>query len=82
LDIGNTKFHALLKTKELESFKIGKSRKVILASIEAYVARQIEASNAAPPTTRYDDMRRSLPVDKADAPHNQTVNPGRLRGAD
>ena len=44
LDIGNTKFYELLAAGELVSFKIGKSRKITVASIEAYVARQIAAA--------------------------------------
>ena len=46
LDCGNTRFYELLAARELESFKDGKSRKVTMASIKAYVARRLAASNS------------------------------------
>jgi len=45
LDVGNTKFYEILP--ELESFKDGKSRKITVASIKAYVARKLAAGTAA-----------------------------------
>jgi hypothetical protein len=46
LDCGNTRFYELLAAGELESFKDGKSRKVTMASIKAYVARRLAASDS------------------------------------
>jgi hypothetical protein len=46
LDLGNTRLYELIAARELESFKAGKSRKIVVASIKAYVARQIEASRS------------------------------------
>jgi len=46
LDCGNTHLYELIGTLELESFKTGKSRKIVVASIEAYIARRIEASRS------------------------------------
>jgi Helix-turn-helix domain len=44
LDIGHTRLYELLAARELQSFKEGKSRKITMASIQQYIARQIEAS--------------------------------------
>jgi len=44
LDCGNTRLYELIGARELESFKDGKSRKITLASIKAYIARRIESS--------------------------------------
>jgi len=46
LDCGNTRLYELIAAHELESFKDGKSRKITVASIKAYIARQIEASRS------------------------------------
>jgi hypothetical protein len=46
LDCGNTRLYELIATQELESFKAGKSRKIVVTSIKAYIARQIEASRS------------------------------------
>jgi hypothetical protein len=46
LDCGNTRLYELIAARELESFKDGKSRKIVVASIKAYVARKIEASRS------------------------------------
>jgi excisionase family DNA binding protein len=44
LDVGNTRFYELIAAGELESYKDGKSRKITVASIKAYIARRIQAS--------------------------------------
>ena len=46
LDCGNTRLYELIAANELESFKAGKSRKIVVASIRAYIARRIEASRS------------------------------------
>ena len=43
-DVGNTRLYELISARELETFKDGKSRKITIASIRAYIARKIEAS--------------------------------------
>jgi hypothetical protein len=44
LDCGNTRLYELISARELETFKDGKSRKITVASIKAYIVRRIEAS--------------------------------------
>jgi excisionase family DNA binding protein len=44
LDCGNTRLYELIAARELESFKDGRSRKITVASIKAYVARRLEES--------------------------------------
>jgi hypothetical protein len=46
LDCGNTIFYATI-LPQLESYKVGKSRKVTVASIREYVETQLAASKAA-----------------------------------
>jgi hypothetical protein len=43
---GRSRVYELLATREIESIKIGRSRKVLLESLRAYVARQREAEAA------------------------------------
>ena len=44
LDCGNTRLYELIAAHELETFRDGKSRKITVKSIKAYIARRIEAS--------------------------------------
>jgi hypothetical protein len=44
LDCGNTRLYELIAARELETFKDGKSRKITVASIKAYITRRIQAS--------------------------------------
>jgi excisionase family DNA binding protein len=44
LGCGNTRGYELLAAGELESFKDGRSRKISVASIKAYVIRQLAAA--------------------------------------
>ena len=44
LNCSNTRGYELLNAGELESFKDGKSRKIIVLSIHAYIARRLSAS--------------------------------------
>jgi excisionase family DNA binding protein len=47
LDCGLTRVYELITAGELESFKDGRSRKISVASIEAYIARRLaEDGNA------------------------------------
>ena len=43
LDVGITRLYQLIGNGEVESFRDGKSRKIVFASLKAYIARQIEA---------------------------------------
>jgi hypothetical protein len=43
LDCGNTRLYELLNAKELESFLDGRSRKITVSSIKAYIARLLAA---------------------------------------
>jgi hypothetical protein len=46
LACGNTRGYELLAAGELESFKDGRSRKITVASIKAYIARQLAAAQS------------------------------------
>jgi excisionase family DNA binding protein len=46
LAIGLTRLYELLHEGELESYRHGRSRRITVASIRAYIDRQIEASAA------------------------------------
>ena len=43
IDVSRSKFWTLLATGEIESFKGGRSRRVPLASLRAWMDRQVEA---------------------------------------
>jgi hypothetical protein len=47
LDIGHSRLYELLAGGELRSFKDGKSRKIVVASIRDFVARRLAASEVA-----------------------------------
>jgi len=40
---GTTRLYALLNQGELESYRDGKSRKILVASLRAYIGRQLAA---------------------------------------
>jgi excisionase family DNA binding protein len=44
LDCGNTRLYELIAARELESFKDGRSRKITVTSIKAYIARRLDES--------------------------------------
>ncbi len=46
LGCGNTRGYELLAAGELESYKDGGSRKITVASIKAFVARQVAAASS------------------------------------
>jgi excisionase family DNA binding protein len=46
LDIGHTRLYELVNNGELESYKDGRSRKITVRSIEAYLERKLEAERA------------------------------------
>jgi excisionase family DNA binding protein len=47
LGCGNTRGYQLLDAGELESYRDGRSRKITVASIKAFVARQLAAARSA-----------------------------------
>ena len=46
LGCGNTRGYELLAARELDSFLDGRSRKITVASIHAYIARRLTAAGA------------------------------------
>lgn len=47
LGVGVTKGYELINSGELEAFHVGRARRVTTASLEAYVARQLQHQAAA-----------------------------------
>jgi excisionase family DNA binding protein len=65
LDCGNTHGYELLAAGELESYRDGRSRRITMRSIKAYIARQLTAaapSEAASPPRRRGRPRKSSAV--------------------
>jgi len=46
LDIGHTRLYQLIAGRELESYNEGRSRKITVRSLEAYIERQLGATEA------------------------------------
>lgn len=44
LDCGRDRLYELLNSGQIESYLDGRSRKVVVASLDAYVARRLDAS--------------------------------------
>jgi hypothetical protein len=76
LDCGNTRLYELIKNNELESFLDGRSRKIVVASIRAYVARKLAAAvvatDAVKPPRRRIRQRKSSEVTAATHPTRRT----------
>jgi excisionase family DNA binding protein len=53
LDCSRDRLYDLLKSGEIESFLDGRSRKIVVASLDAYIARRVEASNKRWERARY-----------------------------
>jgi hypothetical protein len=49
LDIGHSRLYELIAARELESFKDGKSRKILMRSIKKYIERQLGAARMMTP---------------------------------
>jgi excisionase family DNA binding protein len=48
LACSTTRLYELLNAKEIESYRDGKSRRILVASVRAYVARQVAAESTKP----------------------------------
>jgi hypothetical protein len=59
LDCGNTRLYELLKNQELVSYLDGRSRKIMVDSINTYIARRLEAEREA--TAAQTGRRRGQP---------------------
>lgn len=44
LSCGRDRLYSLLGSREIESYTDGRSRKIVVSSIESYIARRLEAS--------------------------------------
>jgi hypothetical protein len=53
LDCSRNQLYELLNSAEIQSYLDGRSRKVVVASIDAYIARRVEASNKRWERARY-----------------------------
>lgn len=56
-NVGKDRFYELLHTGEIESYLDGRSRKVVLASVDAYIDRQIAESRGSFQRARYPKQR-------------------------
>ena len=71
LDCSMTRFYELLNSGQIESYREGKSRKAIVASIKAHIARQLELEIKKEParwTERATTARMAKRSAKAKAP--------------
>ncbi len=48
IGVGMTRLYELIKSGEIDSYRDGKARKVVVASLKAYVERQIAAEAIKP----------------------------------
>jgi hypothetical protein len=60
LNIGLTRCYELINSGELESFKDGKSRKITVSSIKAFVDRRLELTSS--PGAKQVGAARALPT--------------------
>ena len=56
-NMGKDRFYQLLHSGEIESYLDGRSRKVLIASIDAYIDRQIAESKGSFQRARYPKQR-------------------------
>jgi hypothetical protein len=71
LDCSMTRFYELLNSGQIESYREGKSRKAVVASIKAHIARQLEQEAKKEParwTERATCVRMAKRSAKAKAP--------------
>ena len=70
LDCSMTRFYELLNSGQIQSYREGKSRKAIVASIQAHIARQLEREAKKEPgrwTERATSARMAKRSAKAEA---------------
>lgn len=48
LDCSMTRFYELLKTGQIQSYRDGKSRKAVVASLSSYIERQLQVEASKP----------------------------------
>jgi hypothetical protein len=63
IDSGPTRLYELINSGEIESYRDGKSRKVVVASLKAYVERQI-AAEALKPRVGWTDRATKVRIGK------------------
>jgi len=68
IGVGMTRLYQLINAGEIESYRDGKARKIVVASLKAYVERQVVAEAAKPRvgwTARATSMRMAKRSAKA-----------------
>jgi hypothetical protein len=71
LDCSMTRFYELLNSGQIQSYREGKSRKAVVASIKAHIARQLEQEAKKEParwTERATSARMAKKLARAKAP--------------
>jgi excisionase family DNA binding protein len=66
IGIGMTRLYELIKSGEIESYRDGKARKIVVASLKAYVDRQI-AAEAVKPRVGWTDRATEVRMGKKKA---------------
>jgi hypothetical protein len=69
LDCGVTRLYDLLNAGEIESFLDGRSRKITVASIQAYIQRRLAAADSS-------STKTSTPKRPRGRPRKQATQPG------
>jgi excisionase family DNA binding protein len=59
-NVGKDRFYELLNSGEIESYLDGRARKVLLASVDAYIDRQIAQSRGSFQRARYPKRREAV----------------------
>ena len=81
LSCSNTRGYELLNSGELQSFRDGKSRKIVVASIHDYIARRLAAERAKARAPRHAPRKAAAPnkswEDNAQRPRPIAPAPGR-----
>jgi excisionase family DNA binding protein len=68
LDCGEARVYQLLKSGELKSFKDGKSRKILRASIDAYIERRLKEAEAGRDAWRGSSASEPVAISAAPTP--------------
>jgi excisionase family DNA binding protein len=69
IGVGMTRLYELIKAGEIESYRDGKARKIVVASLKAYVQRQIVAE-AAKARIGWTDRATEARMSKKNAPRS------------